>query len=90
MSTSATSRPAWDASVAPSVHDPLGIMRPPAGTDASFARGLAALIDERIDHRLRNRTTSKLNGVPDMDMVHELIARGWAVYKPRAASEEQS
>ena len=77
----------WSPSVAPTARDPLGQRAPDPGTDASFARGLAQLVDERIDVRLRGRASTKFDGVADMELVHELIARGWAVYKPRAASE---
>lgn len=75
-------------SASPSLTDPLGLNPPARGTDASFAQGLAQLVDERIDARLRGRASDRFHGVADMELAHELIARGWAVYKPRPQGGE--
>ena len=84
----AAPRAPWSPNASPSLTDPLGRNPPARGTDASFAQGLAQLVDERIDARLRGRASDRFNGVPDIDLVHELIARGWAVYKPRQQGGE--
>ncbi len=81
----AAPRAPWAPSIPPSAADHLGLGPPAQGTDASFAQGLAQLVDERIDARLRGRASDRFHGVADMELVHELIARGWAVYKPREA-----
>jgi hypothetical protein len=53
--------------------------------DQTFAEGLSRLVDERINQRIRDRTDQRLAGIPDHVLVLELIARGWAVYKPQPA-----
>jgi len=40
------------------------------------------VIDKRIDNRLMGRTDGKFNGTKDHELVLELIARGFAVFKP--------
>ncbi len=62
----------------PSASDPLGQRPDPA----SFADAMETMIDARINQRLLGITTQKLDGVTDLDMVHELLARGWAVFRP--------
>ncbi len=49
----------------------------------SFADAITAVVDARIEQRLRGRSSTVFNGVPDSHLVHELIARGWAVFRPR-------
>lgn len=63
----------------PTADDPLGTKPDPA----SFSEMLEAVVDARIEQRLRGRSSSRFNDVPDTHLVHELIARGWAVFRPR-------
>jgi hypothetical protein len=62
----------------PTADDPHGLRPDPA----SFAEAMEKMIDARIEQRLRGRALKEMDGVPDMVMVHELIARGWAVFRP--------
>jgi hypothetical protein len=63
----------------PTANDPLG-----ERIDISnFGQMVEAVVDARIERRLAGRTSKQLDGVPDSVLVHELIARGWAVFKPQ-------
>lgn len=64
----------------PSRDDPLG-QRPDPG---SFADALTTVVDERIKMHLRGRTSRSFDGTRDMDLVQELLARGWAVFRPNS------
>lgn len=66
---------------APTRDDPLGQNPDPT----SITEMLEAVVDARIEQRLRGRASKLFDGVPDMQLVHELLARGWAVFKPGAA-----
>lgn len=66
----------------PTATDPLG-QRP---NPADFGDAMNIMIDARIDQRLMGRTTGQFDGVPDTKLVLELIARGWAVFRPRNAA----
>lgn len=50
---------------------------------ASFSDMLEGVVDARIEQRLRGRASRDFDGVPDTALVHELIARGWAVFRPK-------
>ncbi len=65
----------------PSPGDPLGQRYDPADAGDMFN----ALIDARIEQRLRGQTSNQFDNVGDLALVQELIARGWAVYRPRVA-----
>jgi hypothetical protein len=65
---------------APTAADPLGQRPDPA----SFAEAMEKMIDARIDARLTGRTSDQFKNVGDLALVHELIARGWAVFHPGA------
>lgn len=62
----------------PTASDPLG-QQPDLG---DFGDVMNGLIDTRIEMHLRGRYDDRFNGVPDAQLVHELLARGWAVYFP--------
>lgn len=62
----------------PTPGDPLGQNPDPT----SFADMLDAVVDARIEMRLVGRTNDRFNGVRDMELVQELLARGWAVFRP--------
>jgi hypothetical protein len=62
----------------PTADDPLGERDP----EDNFTKGLEKLIDERIRHVVRGRSSPSYNGHSDLQLVTELIARGWAVFKP--------
>lgn len=59
--------------------DPFGEKPDPT----SFDDMIGSVVDARIEMRLRGRIDSRFDGVPDIHLVHELIARGWAVFKPK-------
>ncbi len=63
----------------PSASDPLG--QRPDPTD--FGDAMNAMIDARIEMRLRGRTNGVFDNVSDIQLVHEMLARGWAVFRPR-------
>lgn len=56
---------------------------PELGSKADFADGLNKLVDERVNYAMRNRTKRDFSGVPDVDLMMELIARGFAVWLPK-------
>lgn len=62
----------------PTADDPLGQNPDPADAGDMFN----ALIDARIELRLRGRTSKQFEGVGDVALVNELLARGWAVFHP--------
>lgn len=62
----------------PTPNDPLGQRPDPA----DFGDAMNAMIDARIEARLRGRTNDQFDNVHDMSLVHELLARGWAVFRP--------
>lgn len=62
----------------PSADDPLGQRPDPA----DFGDMLNGVVDARIEQRMRGRVSDRFNGVADVDLVHELLARGWAVFYP--------
>jgi hypothetical protein len=62
----------------PTPGDPLGMKPDPA----DFGDAMNAMIDARIETALRGRTDTRFNNVPDAALVHELLARGWAVFIP--------
>ena len=64
----------------PTSDDPLG-QRPDF---ANFSEMLELHIDARIAQRLRGITGFQFNNTPDMALVNELLARGWAVFKPNS------
>lgn len=64
----------------PTLEDPLGQRPDPA----DFGDVMNGLIDERIKMHMRGRTDAQFDGVADTLLVHELIARGWAVFYPAA------
>lgn len=64
----------------PTPDDPLGQRPDPA----DFGDAMNAMIDARIEVRLRGRSRDRFQGIPDTDLVHELLARGWAVFLPQA------
>lgn len=64
----------------PSPSDPLG--QRPDPTDLGDM--LNAAVDARIEQRLAGRTGDRFNGVTDIELVRELLARGWAVFRPQA------
>lgn len=63
----------------PTADDPLGQREDPA--DAG--QMLEKLIDARIDRRWIGRASDQCRGIPDAVLAMELIARGWAVFKPQ-------
>ncbi len=64
----------------PTPDDPMGIKPDPA----SFDDMIGSVVDARIKMHMRGRASQDFDGVPDMKLVHELIARGWAVFRPAA------
>lgn len=62
----------------PTPDDPFGLRPDPT----SIAEMLESVVDARIEQRLRGRTANAFDGVSDTALVHELIARGWAVFLP--------
>lgn len=62
----------------PTPSDPLGQRPDPA----SFAESMEAMIDARIDQRWRGFTGKQFANTPDAQLALELIARGWAVFRP--------
>ena len=66
----------------PSPSDPLGQRPDPS----DFGDAMNAMIDARIEQRLIGRTDERFSGVADVALVHELLARGWAVFRPQAQS----
>lgn len=68
-----------DTKAPPTLADPLGVRDNPASILGAFEK----VIDARIEERLRGRTTERFDGVQDIALVHELLARGWAVFKPQ-------
>lgn len=76
---SALQRPA-DRTLPPTAGDPMGTKPNPE----SVIGAIEAVIDARIERCLTGRSSTKFDGVPDVQLVHELIARGWAVFRPQA------
>lgn len=64
----------------PTPDDPLGQRPDPA----DFGDMINHLIDARIETRLAGRTDARFDGTPDMTLVRELLARGWAVFRPKS------
>jgi len=64
----------------PTASDPLGQQSDPT----SIADMLESVIDARIALATRGRSSAQFNGVPDFHLVQELLARGWAVFRPSA------
>lgn len=64
----------------PAPGDPLGLKPDPQ----SVADMLEGVIDARINARVSGRTGDRFDGVPDTALVLELIARGWAVFRPQS------
>ena len=62
----------------PSAADPLGQEPDPTSVAEMFEK----VIDARIEMRLVGCTRGRFDGVPDQHLVLELIARGWAVFRP--------
>lgn len=50
---------------------------------ANLGDMLNEAVDRRVDMRMRGRVKDQFNDVPDIDLVSELLARGWAVFRPR-------
>lgn len=65
----------------PTLDDPLG-ERPQIG---AIGDALEKVVDDRIIMHLKGRTSAQLDGVSDMVLVQELLARGWAVFRPNIA-----
>lgn len=64
----------------PTRDDPLGINPDPM----SFADAIESVVDARIRHQLRGRSSDRFNDTSDMQLVSELLARGWAVFRPQS------
>lgn len=64
----------------PTRDDPLG--QRPDPTD--FFAAITKVVDERIGMHLQGRSSQQFDGVADLALVHELIARGWAVFRPQS------
>lgn len=64
----------------PTSDDPLG-QRPDL---ASFADMIERVVDQRIIMHVRGLTTREFDHTPDIKLVQELIARGWAVFRPQS------
>lgn len=67
----------------PTSDDPLGLKPDPT----NFADMLDAVIDAKVEEKVRWRTQTigaPLTGVSDMQLVQELLARGWAVFRPKS------
>lgn len=64
----------------PTADDPLGMRLDPT----SISDMLEQVVDARIRVHLLGRTSDRFNDCTDMTLVHELLARGWAVFKPSA------
>ena len=62
----------------PTANDPFG-EKPDIG---SFAAAIEAVVDERIMWHVRGRTGPQFDKVTDIALVQELLARGWAVFRP--------
>lgn len=62
----------------PTASDPLGTQ--PAPT--SIADMMEGVIDARIANAWRGRAQPCFDGVPDAQLVMELLARGWGVFRP--------
>lgn len=45
---------------------------------------LNSIVDKRIEQAWRWRHDVQLVSVPDMVLVSELLARGWAVFRPNS------
>lgn len=45
---------------------------------------LEGVIDARIRMHLRGRVSDRFNDVSDVMLVQELLARGWAVFRPQS------
>ena len=65
----------------PTPSDPLGLRADPGSPEYS-GDSLAKMIDDRIAMNWCGRTTRELDGFADSVLALELIARGWAVFKP--------
>lgn len=68
----------------PSASDPLGQLPNPT----SVADMLEGVIDARIRMHLRGRVSDRFNDVSDVMLVQELLARGWAVFRPQSQGEK--
>ena len=64
----------------PTRDDPLGQRKDPA----SLYDAMEAMLDARIDQRLRGLTNARFHDVSDMALVAEILARGWAVFRPQS------
>lgn len=67
----------------PSKDDPLGMKPDPT----SFTEMVDALINAKVEDAVRWRTSTTgqdLRGITDMQLVQELLARGWAVFRPKS------
>lgn len=67
----------------PTAKDPLGRRLDPADAGDMFN----ALIDKRIEMRVTGRTSNQFNAVGDWALVQELLARGWAVFRPTGQND---
>lgn len=65
--------------IRPTPNDPMGQRPDPT----SVSEMLEGVVDARIKMHLTGRTSEQFDGVPDLHLVHELLARGWAVFRPR-------
>lgn len=68
----------------PTRGDPLGTNPDPS----DFGDMLNDVVDRRIRAVLAGRTDAQFDGVPDTRLVLELLARGWAVYRPMGQDPE--
>ena len=64
----------------PTKDDPLGLRPEPT----SIFEQMEQVVDRRIEWRLQGQTSHGFDGVPDMHLVHELLAQGWAVFRPQS------
>ena len=62
----------------PTPYDPLGQRPDPL----DFGEAITKVVDARIAHRMRGHSSRQFDGIPDTLLVHELLARGWAVFRP--------
>ena len=65
----------------PISNDSLGL-KPDRGSLAFVIEVLEGVIDTRIAQAWRGRTQIAFSGMTDSQLALELIARGWAVFKP--------
>lgn len=63
----------------PTRNDPLGVNPDPT----SILEMLEGVVDARIKVQLSGRALGKFDNTSDMELVSEMLARGWAVFRPQ-------